>query len=229
MPRLVVPMRVPELEDSRSASSSWCSERISVVFSAMRRLSGVIAMPCPARRAISSISARGSITTPLPITDSLSLRTTPEGSNESLKVIPSMTSVCPALWPPWKRTTTSACSDNQSTILPLPSSPHWAPTTTTFATDHPPNAKIPAQGRDFCQKPCGLSSAIRPARSRLRPAAPSALLAELGRDVLDHAPRLPVRRGELVARDAPALHPIFDGLTLGQVQPVLVDEAALVL
>src|ERR1700761_5937486 len=44
-----------------------------------------------------------------------------------------MTSVWPALWPPWKRTTTSACSDNQSTILPFPSSPHWAPTTTTLA------------------------------------------------------------------------------------------------
>src|SRR5579863_6377498 len=43
-----------------------------------------------------------------------------------------MTSVWPALWPPWKRTTISACSDNQSTILPFPSSPHWAPTTTTF-------------------------------------------------------------------------------------------------
>src|ERR1700688_4196027 len=44
-----------------------------------------------------------------------------------------MTSVWPALWPPWKRTTMSACSDNQSTILPFPSSPHWAPTTTTLA------------------------------------------------------------------------------------------------
>src|SRR5713226_6041475 len=99
----------------------------------MRRLSGVISTPCPARRAISSISARGSITTPLPITDSLSLRTTPEGSNESLKVIPSMTSVWPALCPPWKRTTTSACSDSQSTIFPFPSSPHWEPTTTTLA------------------------------------------------------------------------------------------------
>src|SRR6266571_4530669 len=27
----------------------------------------------------------------------------------------------------------SACSESQSTILPLPSSPHWEPTTTTFA------------------------------------------------------------------------------------------------
>src|SRR5436190_22566769 len=44
-----------------------------------------------------------------------------------------MTSVWPALWPPWKRTTMSACSDSQSTILPLPSSPHCEPTTTTFA------------------------------------------------------------------------------------------------
>src|SRR3954464_1635999 len=48
-----------------------------------------------------------------------------------------MTSVWPALWPPWKRTTTSACSDSQSTILLLPSSPHWAPTTTTFAIVKP--------------------------------------------------------------------------------------------
>src|SRR6478609_4926702 len=67
------------------------------------------------------------------MTESLSGLTTPDGSNESLNVFPSMTSVCPALWPPWNRTTMSACSESQSTILPLPSSPHWAPTTTTLA------------------------------------------------------------------------------------------------
>src|SRR5215831_17427314 len=44
-----------------------------------------------------------------------------------------MTSVCPALCPPWKRTTTSARADSQSTIFPLPSSPHWAPITATLA------------------------------------------------------------------------------------------------
>src|ERR1700732_3476142 len=44
-----------------------------------------------------------------------------------------MTSVWPALCPPWNRTTTSARSESQSTILPLPSSPHWAPTTATLA------------------------------------------------------------------------------------------------
>src|SRR6202012_4237559 len=41
--------------------------------------------------------------------------------------------VWPALLPPWKRTTTSARLASQSTILPLPSSPHWAPITVTFA------------------------------------------------------------------------------------------------
>src|SRR5262249_45539139 len=75
----------------------------------------------------------GSTTTPLPITDSFPLRTTPEGSSDSLYVTPLMTSVWPALCPPWKRTTMSARSESQSTILPLPSSPHWAPMTTTFA------------------------------------------------------------------------------------------------
>ena len=39
----------------------------------------------------------------------------------------------------WKRTTTSAWLDSQSTILPLPSSPHWAPTTTTFAMEEIPS------------------------------------------------------------------------------------------
>src|SRR5215470_2771478 len=32
----------------------------------------------------------------------------------------------------------SARSDSQSTILPLPSSPHWAPITTTLAISTPP-------------------------------------------------------------------------------------------
>src|SRR4051794_5410516 len=43
---------------------------------------------------------------------------------------PSRTMVCPALLPPWKRITRSACSASRSVILPLPSSPHWAPTIT---------------------------------------------------------------------------------------------------
>src|SRR5579883_1380478 len=41
--------------------------------------------------------------------------------------------VWPALLPPWNRTTMSARFDSQSMILPLPSSPHWAPITVTLA------------------------------------------------------------------------------------------------
>ena len=51
--------------------------------------------------------------------------------------------VWPALCPPWKRQITSARSLSQSTILPLPSSPHWAPTTTTLAIGRFPLACLP--------------------------------------------------------------------------------------
>src|SRR5207249_7575087 len=56
----------------------------------------------------------------------------PEGMRCSTVFLPAMTSVCPALCPPWKRTTPCARSVSQSTILPLPSSPHWVPMTTTL-------------------------------------------------------------------------------------------------
>src|ERR1700712_2309144 len=56
----------------------------------------------------------------------------PEGISRRMVFLPPIISVWPALWPPWKRTTPWAWSVNQSTILPLPSSPHWVPTTTTF-------------------------------------------------------------------------------------------------
>ena len=56
----------------------------------------------------------------------------PLGIRCSAVLTPLMTSVWPALWPPWKRTTPCALSVSQSTSLPLPSSPHWVPTTTTF-------------------------------------------------------------------------------------------------
>ena len=45
---------------------------------------GVTVTPCFSSRSISSTSARGSITTPLPMIDSLPPRTTPDGNSESL-------------------------------------------------------------------------------------------------------------------------------------------------
>ena len=48
----------------------------------------------------------------------------PEGSKLSLYTFLFNTIVWPALCPPWNLATTSALSDNQSTIFPFPSSPH---------------------------------------------------------------------------------------------------------
>ena len=147
MPRLVVPiLRRRRSRASRAASSSPCSGRISGGVFGDRRLSGVISTPWLASLLdLVRRDAQGSTTTPLPITDSLPLRTMPDGSSASLYVLPSMTSVWPALWPPWKRTTTSAPTDSQSTILPLPSSPHWAPITATFDIIPYPDRLPPAR------------------------------------------------------------------------------------
>src|SRR3954469_20020337 len=54
----------------------------------------------------------------------------PDGMRWNFHVSPAWMIVWPALLPPWKRTTTSACSARRSMTLPLPSSPHWAPTIT---------------------------------------------------------------------------------------------------
>src|SRR5689334_23714002 len=56
----------------------------------------------------------------------------PEGTRCSTVFLPPITRVWPALCPPWKRTTPWAWSVSQSTTLPLPSSPHCVPMTTTF-------------------------------------------------------------------------------------------------
>src|ERR1700722_4292028 len=71
-----------------------------------------------------------------------------------------MTSVWPALWPPWNRTTTSAPTDSQSTILPLPSPAHWAPTTTTLVnvdcSSDGENERSPgAAAKSRAGAPCG--------------------------------------------------------------------------
>src|SRR3954451_7788394 len=54
----------------------------------------------------------------------------PDGMRWNLNTSPARTIVWPALLPPWKRTTASACSASRSVIFPFPSSPHWAPTMT---------------------------------------------------------------------------------------------------
>src|SRR5205809_2579798 len=55
---------------------------------------------------------------------------TPAGTRFRTVFSPFTTSVWPALFPPWKRTTTSASAASRSTIFPFPSSPHCVPTMT---------------------------------------------------------------------------------------------------
>src|SRR6187549_2760077 len=78
--------------------------------------------------------------------------------------------VWPALLPPWKRTTISARFDSQSMILPLPSSPHWAPITVTLDMDIP----YPEE-------------AAQPVGARAR----WGLIAGVGKCVRDHPPQSP--------------------------------------
>src|SRR5271167_1927181 len=58
----------------------------------------------------------------------------PLGTSWRAKVSPSTTMVWPALWPPWYRTTSSISLARRSVSFPLPSSPHWVPTTTVAGT-----------------------------------------------------------------------------------------------
>ncbi len=84
MPRPVVPILATEFWFSRARSNSPWNGRISGVFSAIIRLSGVTVTPCPPSFSISASSAQGSSTTPLPMTDSLPPRTIPLGNSDSL-------------------------------------------------------------------------------------------------------------------------------------------------
>src|SRR5579885_2469565 len=157
MPRPVVPSFLSPRRSSRARSSSPCEGRIRAALSATFRVFGEMSSPFLRIVSISATRAQCSTTTPLPMIDNLPGRTTPDGSRlRRYSTLPT-TRVWPALWPPWKRTTISARSDSQSTILPLPSSPHWVPTTATLP--------ISASRRD---RPAVLQDVIAAEPPRLR-------------------------------------------------------------
>src|ERR1700752_2729305 len=87
--------------------------------------------PCSLTMSLSANSPSSASTTPLPMKQRTPCRRIPEGISESTVRRPPITSVWPALCPPWKRATAAARSVSRSTTLPLPSSPHCAPMTTT--------------------------------------------------------------------------------------------------
>src|ERR1051325_9429002 len=132
MPRPVVPIFFSPLAASRAKSSAEWQARISGQASETARRATTLRTPPASSSSISATSACGETTTPLPMKQSTLSRMIPDGIRCSTVFLPPTTSVCPALCPPWKRTTPWARSVSQSTILPLPSSPHWVPMTTTL-------------------------------------------------------------------------------------------------
>src|SRR3984957_18221348 len=115
---------------SRALSKDMCDGRMSGQLGEIRRRSNT-GTPLSMSVWLSDNSASSDSTTPLPIKQRTCSRRMPEGIKERIVFLPPITSVCPALWPPWKRATAAARSMRRSTTLPLPSSPHWVPMTTT--------------------------------------------------------------------------------------------------
>src|SRR5207244_9743178 len=104
-------------------------------------------MPRDVRASSSVKKVSGSSTTPLPTTHTAPWMI-PDGIWCSTNSPAPVSTVWPALAPPWYRTTRSARSARTSTIFPLPSSPHWAPTTTTqcvFGPNIDPQQKRPEE------------------------------------------------------------------------------------
>src|SRR4051812_602921 len=85
-----------------------------------------------------------STTTPLPMTGVTDGVSTPAGSRWRAYFSSPMTMVWPALLPPLYLTTKSTWSPSRSVALPLPSSPHWAPSSTIAGmTSSLPTTKAP--------------------------------------------------------------------------------------
>src|SRR5262245_27618800 len=126
MPRPVVPMALAPRAASRALSSATCDGRISGQFGEIRSRANT-STPWSIRVWASRNSASSDSTTPLPTRHMTLGCRMPDGISDRTVFLPPMTSVWPALWPPWKRATAAARSVSRSTTLPLPSSPHWVP------------------------------------------------------------------------------------------------------
>src|ERR1700747_2801382 len=126
-------------------------------------------------------------TTPLPMKQRTFCRRTPEGMSERTVFLPPITSVWPALCPPWKRATAAARSVRRSTTLPLPSSPHWVPMTTTNCPTREPLAnQIENQDADQHAAETGVAQLTVVHLEQPRESALHAPRIEKGRDAFQH-------------------------------------------
>src|SRR5215469_8666704 len=191
MPRPVVPMAFAPRARSRAWSSMTCEGRIRGQSGEIRSRSNT-GTPRSISIPLSERSASSESTTPLPMKQRTCSRRIPAGISERIVLRPPMTRVWPALWPPWKRATAAARSVRRSTTLPLPSSPHWVPMTTTNLPMDPyrarnrmtmPTSMLPSPAmrnsrsrtsRSFAKArltPCGLMNGAMPSNTRNKPNA----------------------------------------------------------
>ena len=183
MPRPVVPIARPCAASSRALSSARVpvEDHVRAARDAHPRRVAQHAAPLRARRARPADRpdrrrprARSGSRCPG--------RARPPAPRAAPSCSPSTTSVWPALLPPWKRTTSCACGASQSTILPLPSSPHWAPTATSVVTSRAPRA---------ARRSCAGGSAA--ARARTSSGALSMLTSMAASPRSRHQPELHAR------------------------------------
>src|SRR5262249_17234940 len=126
-------------------------------------------------------------TTPLPMKQRTCSRRIPAGMSDRMVLRPSMTSVWPALWPPWKRATAAARSVRRSTTLPLPSSPHWVPmTTTNCPTRRPLASQVKDHDADQHAAETGVAQLAIMHLQQPREGALHAPRIEKGRDAFQH-------------------------------------------
>src|SRR5690606_28894589 len=190
MPRPVVPIAPEPLACSRARSSERCDDRISGQAGDTRSRSST-GTPRWRRPSISPSSASRDTTTPLPIRHTTPSRRIPDGIRCSTVFSPPITSVCPALWPPWNRTTACARSASTSTTAPFPSSPHWVPITTTLRPTSTSHEQQNQQTADHHDKPEGAQLAILQPRERSEPAPPGLRRRERKQPLDDQVKREP--------------------------------------
>ena len=142
MPRPVVPILF--LPRNRSVTLSTVEWYDAITCALPLTTSSPSSTPRCSKASSSRNRASGETTTPLAITETQSGERMPLGSRWVANFWPSTTIVCPALCPPLVRTQKSIESSvvSWSVALPLPSSPHWAPSTTIAGMCTPPSAGV---------------------------------------------------------------------------------------
>ncbi len=134
MPRPVVPsLRLP-----RKRSVTLSSVRLYGVMTCAAALttSRDVSTPRALSPSISSNSTPRSTTTPLPMIGVQPGVRMPDGRRCNAYFSDPTTIVWPALLPPLNLTTASTRLPSRSVALPLPSSPHWAPSRTIAGMTH---------------------------------------------------------------------------------------------